>query len=378
MRANKMIEGQWTGQYVGDHNGICILNIEKKEDELKCISYFLNALENYPSFYASFKMPKNLSEYYVRVEDIMIVGRDKFVVDPIRKSQVLSEQYGGVNITDAANVHLNFKDGKLNLTVHPDIGEVLTVQLSKEYVDGYKIPAEVVSWKQFQALVSEVNYRKVAFRGQADTWPLRTSFNRNNRYDVRDYVFKDIPMLHRHLSGLTKHYFNMSDSQHYGAFHNLLQHHGYPTPLLDWSYSPYVAAYFAFSKIERKEIEALAEDRFIRIFLFEVEAWRYDWEQITHLLDSRLHISVGEFIALDNQRALPQQALTIVTNVYDIEGYIYSYGGMTGKYLRAFDIPIIETYNAMRDLTLMGITYGALFPGLDGACADLKKINFPD
>jgi len=81
-------------------------------------------------------------------------------------------------------------------------------------------------------------------------------------------------------------------------------------------------------------------------------------------------------MAIENERMIPQQAASTVTNIDDIESYIRSKETDTKKYLWAIDLPVRERRNVVRDLRYMGITAGSLFPGLDGACEELTERNF--
>jgi len=74
---------------------------------------------------------------------------------------------------------------------------------------------------------------------------------------------------------------------------------------------------------------------------------------------------------------IPQQAASTITNIDSIEEYIQSLETISKKtYLSAIDLPIHERRQAVRELSYMGITAGSLFPGLDGACEELKERNF--
>jgi hypothetical protein len=183
---------------------------------------------------------------------------------------------------------------------------------------------------------------------------------------------RDIPTLHRALSAQTKHVFNLADALQNGAFWNLIQHHGYPTPLLDWSESPFVAAYFAF----RAGRSRRSDGESVRIFKFDRNAWCSDYNQLQNVA-GRPHFSILEALAIENQRAVPQQALSSVTNVDDIETYIrFRETERATPYLQVFDLPYAERESVLQELGMMGITAGSLFPGLDGACEELRPRFF--
>jgi hypothetical protein len=76
-------------------------------------------------------------------------------------------------------------------------------------------------------------------------------------------------------------------------------------------------------------------------------------------------------------RAIPQQSISTISNVDDIESHIQTVEAYQGKtYLEVFELPASERRHVMQELALMGITAGSLFPGLEGACESLRERNF--
>jgi hypothetical protein len=150
----------------------------------------------------------------------------------------------------------------------------------------------------------------------------------------------------------------------------------YPTPLLDWTYSPYVAAFFAYRGISNEMAAKASPSAKVRIHVFDQLRWKTDWNQVLMLLTTAPHLSFLEFMAIENERLIPQQSASTVTNLDDIETYIRSKESKEKIYLTAIDLPVRERKKVVQELSYMGITAGSLFPGLDGACEEMRERNF--
>ena len=129
----------------------------------------------------------------------------------------------------------------------------------------------VMTWEDCQAKIREIKAAHQGltsglwFRGQSDAeWRLETTLERRSG---QTFKFLDYYKLVRRIKPEIESVLGMKwetidfrdifewtkkhDESHFGvlAYEYLahLRHNGFPSPLLDWSHSPYVAAYFAVS-----------------------------------------------------------------------------------------------------------------------------------
>lgn len=365
------LKGQWIGNYGGPSSGILFVNIDEVDDHYEGSVSVLPAGNDVPSSFLSFRTPNTALEQVVDTKPYAI---DPRTLQPVAWRDIKHLYSEDVTHAESATVNLALKDEKLHVNANASNGVFSSVLNRPVATTNSSVVGEKMSWQGFKNHVSNLSKTQYLFRGQAHPWRLCTSFHRHGRYRISEFIRNDVIKLHQRLSGITNHYFDLEKPEQNGAFYSLLQHHGYPTPLLDWSYSPYVAAFFAFRGARDKPKNAGDE---VRIYLFNEYKWRSKFTQ-SHLLDPPLpHLSVMEFISIANPRQVPQQAATTATNILDIESYIMQLEESSKtKFLTAIDIPKSEQKAVMDDLRFMGITAGSMFPGIDGVCEEMKDRNF--
>ena len=234
--------------------------------------------------------------------------------------------------------------------------------------------SETLSWDSFKSSLSSSGLlhgkQQQLFRGQADSrWPLITSFHRYKRYDLVRFRDEVCEQLTREFNARLGRRYDISNGNDFGAVLSLAQHHGFPTPLLDWTRSPYIAAYFALADFSKPSANA-------RIYMLNADAWNL-LPQLASIRDPLPTVSIREFEAYDNPRHIPQQSAHTYANIADIEGWIRRLEQVhSTSFLKVVDIKAEDRDYAIKDLAYMGLTAASLFPGLDGTCRTLKERFF--
>lgn len=239
------------------------------------------------------------------------------------------------------------------------------------------------SWDEFQETIASREYESWAFRGQASAdWPLFSSLSRYlMNYSVHPDAWvqqesRILRIFKRKAHLLLDHLPEETDSFQWLA---LMQHHGAPTRLLDFTWSPYVATFFA---LERATGEAAVWALFPpglnnprmrtirasqRVELDEMAPW-VEGGYEKHFLENKNRIVVaGEPVRM-NQRLIAQSGTFVMPGV--LNEPIETLVPHTAVTKFVLDVGAMRR-RALAELYQMNLSNATLFPGLDGLARSL-------
>lgn len=235
------------------------------------------------------------------------------------------------------------------------------------------------TWAEFEAYCARRD--GWAFRGQSDAgWPLLSSLSRRlmrtrvQREDWREREERAVRIFRRKAHFYLPDRTVLQDDLRCMA---LMQHHGAPTRLLDFTKSPYVAAFFA--------MEQCVDDGAAAVYALNTpwlwaSAPRFDASLTYDAVDPRLEGNFGRYFAVNewplvwfgepsemDRRLVAQSGLLVMPGIVGcpLDELLLGYD-CEAPLLEKLTLPGTLRAEALHALYRMNITQATLFPDLEG------------
>ena len=246
----------------------------------------------------------------------------------------------------------------------------------------------LTNWNKYKNFVDDLS-ENWAFRGQVNAcWPLLTAIERSDFIELKIGI--ELEFVAEFQRGARNYLSKDELPEHLIEWLALMQHHGAPTRLLDFSRSPFIAAYFAYEQcfvqndinvavwainfnfLKKKALEELEPE--FSIELKENKNLITDklFEKIFFQNNHNLVFPVEPFRM--NRRYFLQQSIFVSTGNSN-ESFINQLNFLGPEISRAvirIELPSILQKEVLRDLQRMNLNRASLFPDLDGYAASLR------
>jgi len=249
----------------------------------------------------------------------------------------------------------------------------MALRSSKEH-PSYDV-VRIESWEEYLSIISDSPYQNWAFRGQRDaSAPLFSVLSRyflSFRIDPRAWREQEERIL-RIFKRKAIHFLDIvPDLEDDFEWLALMQDHGAPTRLLDFTWSPYVAAFFALHNTTHEGViwacNPVELEKMKRVELDKPTSFR-----------KYFLASTGDFVWLCepyamNRRLIAQSGTFLVPGVLNksIEEILKEYPNPKETLIK-FILPAEKVREkGMHELYRMNITQSTLFPDLDGLARSL-------
>jgi hypothetical protein len=184
------MNGQWTGEYTGTNGGKLIVDVDDCGSYFRGFAYSTSNTQGIPQVGIGFQTPDKERKFHLVTENITMY--DPLTGEPTSWDRIKG-RFEGLTAVKTFDVEGEWDEVSLRLSWTTDIGTSGDSVLPKSRSDQPSaLKAQRMTWVEFKQHVSGLTGKRDLFRGQTNSWRLRTTFHRSGRADLIRYINEDI------------------------------------------------------------------------------------------------------------------------------------------------------------------------------------------